>query len=226
MDSSPPGQSLPLLTDQELAELQEIGHAIHRSAGHPFFLEGEPGDFAMLIRKGHVKAVRGRPPRIIDVRGPGEIVGEMAVIRRKPRMASIIAFDDVEALYLPGARWLQFLYEHPRAMHALLAMTDDLADRATMRNVESELAIEQQLAKRIIELADSGLGEAAGQGSVALRLSQQDLASLIGAKKLDSVKKVIGRLKASGIVDTGRQVITIRRPTALRDIADGNLTVS
>ena len=124
-------QPLPLLTEEERAELDGIGHTIHRSAGDPFFLEGEPGDSALLIKKGHVKAMRGKPPRIIDVRGPGEIVGEMSVIRRKPRMASIIAFDDVEALYLPGSRWLQFLYEHPRAMHALLAMTDDMADRAT-----------------------------------------------------------------------------------------------
>jgi CRP/FNR family transcriptional regulator, cyclic AMP receptor protein len=220
------GQPPPLLTDDELAELENIGHAIHRSAGDPFFLEGEPGDFALLITKGHVKVMRGRPPRIIDVRGPGEIVGEMGVIRGIPRMASIIAFDDVEALYLPGANWLRFLYDHPRAMHALLAKTDDMADRATMKNVESELAVEQQLAKRIAELTDSGLGAPTGDGAVVLRLSQQDLAALIGAKKLDSVKKVIGRLKAAGIVQTGRQVITILQPAALREIADGNLTLS
>jgi len=226
MDDQLYEQHLPLLTDEELAELEEIGHTIHRSGGHPFFLEGDQGDFALLIKKGHVKAMRGRPPRIIDIRGPGEIVGEMAVIRRKPRMASIIAFDDVEALYLPGARWLRFLYDHPRAMHALLAMTDDMADRATMKNVESELAIEQQLAKRVIELTDCGLGEPADDGAVVLRLSQHDLATLIGTKKLDSVKKVIRLLKAAGIVDTGRQVITILKLAALREVADGNLTVS
>jgi len=226
MDDHLHEQPLALLTADERAELKDIGHMIRRQAGDPFFLEGEWGDFALLIEEGHVKAVRGKPPRIIDVRGPGQIVGEMGVIRRKPRMASIIAFDDVKALYLPGPRWLQFLYEHPRAMHALLAMTDDMADRATMRNVESELAIEQQLARRVAELTDSGLGAPNDDGAVVLRLSQQDLAALIGAKKLDSVKKVIARLKAAGIVHTGRQVITILQPATLREIADGNLTVS
>ena len=141
-------------------------------------------------------------------------------------MASIIAFDDVEALYLPGAAWLQFLYDHPRAMHALLIMTADMADRATMKNVESELAIEQQLAKRLIELTDHGLGMPTGDGSMALRLSQQDLAALVGAKKLDSVKKIIARLKAHGIVGTGRQVIKIMRPDVLRELADGNRTLT
>lgn len=219
-------QASLLLTDDELVELEEFGHAIHRSPGHPFFLEGEHGDFALLIKKGHVKVLRGQPPRIIETRGPGEIVGEMAVVRRKPRMASIVAFDDVEALYLPGARWKQFLMSHPRALFALLVMEADMADRATARNVESELAIEQQLAKRMVELIDSGLGESTEDGSVTLRLSQQDLAALIGAKKLDSVKKIIRLLKARGIVDTGRQVIRIARPAALKEIADGNLTVS
>ncbi len=151
----------------------------------------------------------------------------MAVIRGIPRMSSIIAWDEVEALYLPGASWLRFLYAHPRAMHALAIMMADRADRQARKNVESELAIEQQLAKSLVELTDLGLGTPAGDGALEVRkVSQQDLASLIGAKKLDSVKKVIRQLRASGIVDTGREVITILKLADLRKIADGNLTVS
>lgn len=219
-------QSMPLLTEEELAELEGIGHTIHRSAGNPFFLEGEHGDFALLIKKGHVKALAGRPPRIVAIRGPGDIVGEMAAIRRTPRSASIIAFDDVEALYLPAARWLQFLYDHPRAMHAQWAAEADRTDQATRKIVESELAVGQQLAKALIELTDSGLGERTREGAVVLRLSQHDLAALIGTKKLDSVKKVIRLLKAESTIATGRQVITILKPAVLHDIADGNRTLS
>jgi CRP-like cAMP-binding protein len=220
-------QPLPLITDEELAELEGIGHTIHRSADQPFFLEGEQGDFALLIKKGHVLVKRGRPPLTIDVRPPGAFVGEMAVIRRSPRMASIIAYNEVEALYLPAAKWLRFLYDHPRAMHAQWAAQADLTDRATRKIVESELAIEQQFAKRVIWLIDIGIGEPSGDGTVIVRrMGQQDLAAQIGAKKLDSVKKVIGRLKAEGILDPGRQEITILKPAALREVADGNLTVS
>src|SRR5437763_8253540 len=70
MESSPHQDSMQLLVGEERAELEAMGHTIHRSAGHPFFLEGEPGDFALLIKKGHVKVLRGRPSRIIDIRGP------------------------------------------------------------------------------------------------------------------------------------------------------------
>jgi CRP-like cAMP-binding protein len=226
MEESPHQEGPVLLTKEDIVELENLGHVIHRTAGHPFFLEGEPGTFALLIQKGHAKIMRGKPPRIIDVRKPGDIVGEMAVISNKPRMASVVAFDDVEALYLPGAKWLTFLYAHPRAMHALLVATDAMVDRAVMRTIESELAIEQQVAKRLLELVGYGVHKSTGTGAMNLRLSQQDLAALIGAKKLDSVKKIIARLKASGIVATGRQSITILQLDKLRDVAHGDLTVS
>jgi CRP/FNR family transcriptional regulator, cyclic AMP receptor protein len=223
-----PVNSMPLFTDEELVDLQVVGRRLQRPAGHTFFAEGEEGDFALLITKGYVKVTCGKPPCIIDIRGPGTIVGEMAVILQQPRMATVTAFNDVQALYLPGAVWLQFLYGHPRAMHALWAMTADRASRSARKKVESELAIEQQLARNIVELIDLGIGEPAEDGSVVLRIHQQDLASLIGAKKLDSVKKVIARLREDDveIIATGRQFIKILKPAALREIADGNLTTS
>jgi CRP-like cAMP-binding protein len=227
VENQPHEEFKVLVTTEELSDLEGIGHSIRRSAGQPFFLEGEQGTFALLIRKGHVKVVSGSPPHVVDVRGPGSIVGELGVISGEIRMASIFAWDDVEALYLPGADWLRFLRDHPRACLALVKAERDMITRATEKNVQSELAIEQQLAKRLIDLTDRGLGEPAGEGVVVFRrLGQQDLASLIGAKKLDSVKKVIRLLKAAGIVDTGRQMITILQPADLREIADGNRTVS
>ena len=171
---------------------------------------------------------RSRPGRrrIVAIRGPGDMVGEMAAIRRKPRSASVFAIGEVEALYLPAARWLRFLYDHPRAMHAQWAAEAERTEQATRKIVESELAVGQQLAKALIELTDSGVGEHASKGTVELRLSQQDLAAMIGAKKLDSVKKVIRQLKAAGTLATGRQQITILDLAVLRDIANGDIAVS
>jgi CRP/FNR family cyclic AMP-dependent transcriptional regulator len=226
MEDSLYEQSYPLLTDEELVGLEEIGHAIRRSAGNAFMLEGEHGDFALLIKKGHVKVVAGKPPRIVAIRGPGDMIGEMAAIRRKPRSASVFAMNEVEALYLPAARWLRFLYDHPRAMHAQWAAEAERTEQATRKIVESELAVGQQLAKALTELTDAGIGERTSSETVELQLSQQDLAAMIGAKKLDSVKKVIRLLKAAGTIATGRQQITILDLAALRDIANGDLAVS
>lgn len=218
----------PLVTEEEMAILEEIGHTIHRPAGDTFFLEGERGEYALLIMKGHVKILSGDPPRVIAVRAPGEIVGEMAVSSGKPRSASVVAFDDVEALYLPAQKWIDFLYEHPRAMHAQWATGSKRNAESAGAIVESELAVGQQLALQLVKLADSGLGDRTSEGAVILRLTQYDLAQLIGTKKkkIDSVKKVLRLLKAKGLVETGYQAITILELAALRDIANGDSAVS
>ncbi|MBS2964774.1 Crp/Fnr family transcriptional regulator [Actinocrinis puniceicyclus] len=215
----------PFCSAEELAEMESIGHPLNRAAEQPFFLEGEPGDFALLIKKGFVKVVQGEPGRIVDVRGPGAIVGEIGVITEEPRSAGIIALNDVSAVFLPKGPWTKFLLAHPHIILDLWAATAIRTRRANTKRTESELAIGQQLAKALIELVDYGVGERLDEDSALLRMSQEEMSALVGANKLESVKKVIRLLKASGIVDTGRQAITIRKLSALRNIADGLMTV-
>src|SRR5690349_16742654 len=109
----------PLLTAEELVELESIGKPYTRPAGHTFIHpDDEDTEFALLIQKGHVMVVAGNPARLIAIRRSGEIVGEMGPIRKQPRTASVIALDEVRVLHLPALAWLKFLYAHPRAMHA------------------------------------------------------------------------------------------------------------
>jgi CRP/FNR family cyclic AMP-dependent transcriptional regulator len=218
-------EATPLLTVEELAKLESLGYTIRRSAGDPFFLEGEHTDFALLIRKGHVKIMAGKPPRTVAIRHAGEIVGEMAAVRKKPRSASVIAFDEVDALFIPATTWRQFLLDNPRAMYAQLVASEERLDQATRKIVESDLAVEQRLARALVELIGNDLGVQSEEG-IVLRLSQHDLAALIGASKLDSVKKIIRTFKARDIVATGRQVIAVRDFAALRDIANGAMTAT
>jgi CRP/FNR family transcriptional regulator, cyclic AMP receptor protein len=221
-------QGSPSLTDKDLADLIEDfkENPIRREAGEPFFNEGEQTDFALFIQEGRVKVLAGKPPRTIAIRYPGEFVGEMAAIRKTPRSASVVAFDDVVvALFLPAAKWDQFLRKHPDAIYALLIASEERTEQATRKIVESDLAVEQRVAKAFIELTGDNISDPPEEG-IVLRLSQLDLASLIGASKLDSVKKVIRTFKGAGLISTGRQVITLLNPAALRDIANGDMTAS
>lgn len=220
MDEQPYGTAKTLLTSDELAHLIDVGATIRRGEGYIFISEGEETDHVLLIRKGHVKVMAGTPQRMVAIRSAGEIVGEMAAVRRKPRSASIVALDDVEVLLLRADQWLHFLFENPRAMLAQLYAADERLEQATKKIVESDLAVEQRLAKVLVELAEI-LG-APGNEAVVLRFSQQDLATLSGAS-LDSVKKIIRIFKSMDIVRTGRQVTTIIDLPALHDVASGNV---
>jgi CRP-like cAMP-binding protein len=214
----------PLLTEDELATLAAVGQTLHREAGHIFIKQYETTDFVLLIRKGHVKVLAGKPARIVAIRHAGEIVGEMAAIRKKPRSATVEAVDAVEVLRLSATQWRQFLGDHPRAALAQLAAADRRLEQATQKLVESELAVEQRLAKALLELMESGLGTHSEEG-VALRVSQQDLAAFAGAS-IDAIKKIIRMFKASGIVGTARQTTILLKLATLRDIANGDLTAS
>jgi CRP-like cAMP-binding protein len=224
MTVAPLPQGRPLLTDEELLELDSIGHVIHRPAGHIFIREEEESTFALLIRKGHVKVAIGKPPRTVAIRGPGEMVGEMAAIRQKPRSATVVALDEVEMLHLSARDWLDFLYAHPRAFHAQLFAADERIDQASRKIAESELAVEQRLAKALVELVDKGVGQRDERG-VLLRFGQQDLAEMTGAR-IDSVKKIVRTFKDAELIETGRrQALVVLDIATLTEIADGNRTV-
>ncbi|MEU8124719.1 Crp/Fnr family transcriptional regulator [Spirillospora sp. NPDC049024] len=213
-----------LLTEEELLWLDARGQTLHRSAGQVFFEEGEETDFVLLIRKGHVMVSAGRPKRIIAVRGANEVVGEMSPLRRKPRVASVAAIDEVEVLLISAARWIEFLQTHPRAALAQLVAKDERLEQATRKIAESELAVERRLALAFIELLESGLGKHGDEG-IVLRISQQDLADYAGAS-LDSVKKIIRTFKSAAIIDAARQKTVILNLPALREIAAGERTAS
>lgn len=213
----------PVFTDAEFLELESAGTVIRRTPGSLLFGEGEETDFTLVIRKGTVRITKGG--RIISLRGVGQPVGEQAAIRKKPRSASVYAIDDVEALYLSAPALRQFLMTNPRVAIALLALSYDRQDESDRKLVESSsLAVEQRLARQLVDLEDNGLGERADEGTV-LRFSQVNLARLIGASR-DAVVPVIGALRDSGIVATKREKIIIVDPDALRSIARGERTAS
>ncbi|GLZ40680.1 Crp/Fnr family transcriptional regulator [Actinokineospora sp. NBRC 105648] len=199
-----------------------MGNVIRRQAGHIFISEGEETDFALVIRAGHVKALAGKPARIIAIRGPGDVVGEMAAIRRKPRSASIVAINDVEVLHLPAGAWMDFLHHHPRAMVAQLYNADERLDQVTRKIVESDMAAEQRLARALVQLVDRGAWPPE-DGATVLGMSQPDIASLAWLST-DSVKKIIRAFRERGIVETGRQTLWVMDDKTLRLIAAGEYT--
>ena len=73
-------------------------------AGDVVMREGEEGDLYVLIAEGEVEvSVDGRHLRTC---GPGEGIGEIALLRRVPRTASVLAKTDVSAFEIDGAAFL------------------------------------------------------------------------------------------------------------------------
>jgi len=71
-------------------------------AGTTLFVEGDPGDVAYLIKRGRVSIFLNRQGQEIAVatRGPGELVGEMAIIDAGQRSATARALEACELLVI------------------------------------------------------------------------------------------------------------------------------
>ncbi len=85
----------------------ERGARLRRfGSGVTFIREGERGDVAYLIKAGRVRVHRiqsvGSAPMTLAILGPGQIVGEVAVLQGVARSASVTTMEEVEVLEFPG----------------------------------------------------------------------------------------------------------------------------
>ncbi len=115
-------------------------------AGQPLFREGDPGDSLFLIAQGLVSVRitldRGRTRRVAAF-GPGQVVGEMALLEGKPRSAVALADEPVLAWELTVPAAVKLGQQRPDILNALLLnLARELARR--LRNTTTELRMAEQ----------------------------------------------------------------------------------
>jgi len=88
------------LSDNELKHLMDNARPVSLRAGEVLMKQGEPGDTAFVIVRGgfEIQKQSGQSLIKIDVRGSGEIIGEMALLSQAPRSATVTAVIDSETL--------------------------------------------------------------------------------------------------------------------------------
>jgi signal transduction histidine kinase len=110
------------LSDAELKLLMAMAEPVSLRAGDVLIRQGEPGDSAYVLMEGHfeVQKQTGQSLIKIDVRNPGDVVGEMALLSRAPRNATIIAKTDGETLRIPPEAFEKLLLSSTTAAMAVL----------------------------------------------------------------------------------------------------------
>jgi len=91
------------LSDEDLDHLAAGVFSESFPPGTVVFAEGDDGDRACVIIDGEVEVIKVTGPRevLLAVRGPGDVIGEMALLDSAPRMASIRTKSDVTFLSIP-----------------------------------------------------------------------------------------------------------------------------
>lgn len=112
-------QAIPLLQGLPADAIEALADQVtprQLQAGDVLFRKGDEGNAAYVIHRGWVKIVtvnEAGEELVLNHCGPGEVVGEMALIDREPRSAGIIALGPVQALELKREAFLQVLSRQP-----------------------------------------------------------------------------------------------------------------
>jgi signal transduction histidine kinase len=110
------------LSDAELQQLMDNARPISLRAGEVLMKQGEAGDSAFVVVKGEfaVHKQSGQSVIKIDVRNPGDVLGEMALLSRAPRSATVTAVIDCETLCISKQAFENLLSSSSTAALAVL----------------------------------------------------------------------------------------------------------
>jgi CRP/FNR family cyclic AMP-dependent transcriptional regulator len=216
------------LDETEQGTLRDAARPRTYLAGMHLCYEGDPSDHVIIIENGWAKVTSTTEDGhevVHAIRGPGDIVGESAVLGHRPRSATITALDPLQARVLSATRFTAFLDEHPRVWRmvsgALVRRNDD-----DVRRLRAKASADggQRLAMLLLDLADT-YGSAAPGGGVAIQppLSQSELASWVDSSR-ETVARALKIWRARRLVGTARRKITVLDPAGLRAYADGQST--
>jgi len=205
------------LPEHERAELLARGRQRRYPRNARVFCEGDSSDFVIVILEGRVKIVvttEDGNESLLGVRGPGELVGELAAIDSEPRVATAMALDPLTVRVITADEFQDFVAHHGDAVLRLMRMMIGRLREADRRRIEfgaNDAA--GRVAHLLAELAAER--EARGHDPAEVRLSQQEIAELIGASR-ESVSRALAMLRDRRLVRTGRRSVAVLNVDALR----------
>lgn len=210
------------LPDDALARL--AARCVRRTYGRNQFLwyQGDDGAHLIVVASGLVKVVLSSPQGgevVLTTLGPGEISGELAVLDGSPRSAAVVAAEPTTVLLLTRATVLDMLNRYPSVLDALLRSLGNLIRRITEQAGDFVfLDLGGRVAKLLLHLAEA---HGAGSTVLDLRLTQSDLAAMVGATR-PAVNRVLQHLAGRGVIEVDGQRIVLVNLAELRRRASGS----
>lgn len=211
-----------LLNKAEQAALRELGRPGEFRAGGILCTEGDQSTHVFVLVTGRVKilsAAGDGHKLLLALRGQGDIVGEIAGECDGFRTATVKAADLVRSLIVPYDRFTQFLSARPGADRAYRhAITQRWSEAASMLHSRSVHSGPQRLAALLVDLAERHGTLGKGGTLITIPLSQEEIASLIGASRA-TVTRTLSDWRHRGLISSNRRHLTITNTTPLHRIA-------
>lgn len=208
------------LSEGEVSRLADRALMREYGRGRIILQPGKPSDLIFIIKEGRVKvsaySLEGRE-QILAILEPGDLFGEQALVREY-EPAHMEALEDTIVCGVRREDFEEVLHAHPdtalrilRALAKRLRLAEEEIENLVFRDVPGRLA------SALLRLGEAyGVRDAEnGPIRLTLRLTHQDLASMIGATR-ETVTTILTRFRDAGLTDLQQHLIVIRQPEKLR----------
>ncbi|WP_398305272.1 Crp/Fnr family transcriptional regulator [Zoogloea sp.] len=174
--------------------------------------EGDDGSSLFVVQSGSLKVFLtdnvGREVTL-SLLDPGDYFGELALLDDAPRSASVIALTRSEVLQIPRVAFLALIEAHPACMQIVVRNLVGRIRTLTLTESVRSLALVDVFG-RISRIFDSLAVEEDGVGIIDRRLTQQDLANMVGASR-EMVNRILRDMVSGGYVEIEPQRIILRK---------------
>jgi len=202
------------LADEDIRGLMALAKRRTFRSGEVIFHREDPGQVLYVIKEGKVKISLISPDGqeiSLVVFGKGECFGEFAILDGLPRSADVVALEKVECYTLQRSDFHNAIMKNPKiAIQIIEVLTRRL--RSTDQMVEDLIFLDVygRVAKKLLELADTHGTKVDDGTRIDVRLTQQEIASMVGASR-ESVNKVMGYFTDKNFISTDKHKITLHR---------------
>jgi CRP-like cAMP-binding protein len=200
------------LSPEELRELESVSRARKFPRKSPIYLPADEAESVFLLTSGRVTLCHITPEgkqSILAFIEPGEMFGELALLGSDQREEFAEANQACTVVLIPRYAISKLMEKHADLTLAISKMIG-LRRRRIERRLRNLLFLSnrERLTHLLLELTEQ-YGRRVAQGiELTIKLSHQELASVIGSTR-ETVTVVLGELQEEGLIQVGRRKIII-----------------
>jgi CRP-like cAMP-binding protein len=213
----------PIFADLEPEAFDQLcRYAKHTTLkrGTTLFSKGDPGHSLYAVISGTVKMSISSPDgrnAILNIVGPGEIFGEIALLDGQPRSTDAIANSNCELFVIDRREFIPFVKDQPAlAMKFIELLCERL--RSTSDQVEQIILqnLPGRLASALLRLSEKHKSELQGR---TIAITQQEISEMVGMTR-ESINKQLRAWANRDWVRLEHGAIVVLNAEALRELAE------
>lgn len=207
-----------------LAAAAEAAGELPLKNDESLFLQGEEASYSYLLAWGRLRLDQTTPDGrnvVIRYLGPGDLVGTVAVLRKKPYPATPVAVEDGMALFWSAANKAKLLADHPvlagNAIDLIGGRLEELQER--LRELATQ-RVERRIAATLLRMVRQAGRRVEDGVEIPFVLSRNEIAEM-NATTLHTVSRTLSAWEQEGILSGKRAShLVITKPHRLVEIAE------